>query len=355
MSVTNKTPLFDLHKQLGARMVEFAGYSMPLQYKNGIKAEHLHTRIAAGLFDVSHMGQIFISGSDSASALEHLIPVDLETLAIDQQKYGLLLNSEGGILDDLIITRRSSESFSLVVNAGRKQSDIEHLRQHLSKNIELEHQTDLALLALQGPAAHKVIESEIPNLDKLTFMHAMPANLFGYPCRVARCGYTGEDGFEISIEKQSARAVAEKLLEHAAVEPIGLGARDSLRLEAGLCLYGHDIDASTTAIEAGLKWSISKTRRPGEPKAGGYPGAEVIASQIESGPEKVRVGILIEGRAPAREGALILNVDTGEKSPAVASALLSSNQLQWAMSRPHTQRLVPKLLFKYDRRPLLRR
>jgi len=307
MSEAKKTPLFDLHQRLGARMVEFAGYSMPLQYKTGIKTEHLHTREAAGLFDVSHMGQILISGAESAAALERLIPIDLGTLAIDEQKYGLLLNPDGGILDDLIVTRRSTDSFSLVVNAGCKQADIEHLQQHLPENVKLEHHTNLALLALQGPAAHTVIESEISNLHQLTFMHAVSTELFGYPCRVSRCGYTGEDGFEISIEQQSATALAEKILQHPAVAPVGLGARDSLRLEAGLCLYGHDMDATTTAIEAGLKWSISKTRRPGESKAGGYLGADVIESQINSGAEKTRVGILIDGRAPAREGAVILD------------------------------------------------
>lgn len=319
MSNTLKTPLFDLHERLDGRMVEFAGYSMPVQYPTGIKTEHLHTRRAAGLFDVSHMGQLLVSGKDSAKALERLLPVDLETLAIDEQKYALLLNTDGGILDDLIITRRSGESFSIVVNAACKHTDIEYLSEHLPNTVKLEHQTDLALIALQGPSAHSVLEPHAPALSKLTFMQVADATLFGHPCRVSRSGYTGEDGFEISIENQNATDLVEKLLSQPDVLPIGLGARDSLRLEAGLCLYGHDMNTSTTPIEAALKWSISPTRRPGGSKAGGYMGADVIESQIETGTETTRVGVLIDGRAPAREGAVIVDVENGEKIGMVTS------------------------------------
>jgi len=260
MSDSLHTPLYNLHLEHGARMVDFAGYAMPVQYPDGIIKEHLHTRANAGLFDVSHMGQLIISGTNATEALEQLIPIDLESLEDNHQRYGLLLNEQGTILDDLIVTRKTADSFFVVVNAACKENDIKHLRQRLPESVTLEH-----------------------------------------------LGYTGEDGFEISVKAEQAEALAEQLLKNPLVKPISLGARDSLRLEAGLCLYGHDMDTTKTPIEAGLLWSISKSRRPDNSKAGGYPGADIIASQIEAGTESKRVGILIEGRAPAREGAQIID------------------------------------------------
>lgn len=318
-----KTPLYDLHLEAGGRMVEFAGYSMPVQYTDGIIKEHLHTRESAGLFDVSHMGQLLISGENAHQALEKLIPIELESLPINAQRYGLLLNERGGILDDLIVTRFSQDSFFIVVNAACKQQDIEHLRAKLPDTIQVEHLNDRALLAIQGPQAHALLQTHVENLDQWVFMHGQQCSLFGIECYVTRSGYTGEDGFEISVADKDADTLARKLLEDERLIPVGLGARDSLRLEAGLCLYGHDMDTDTSPIEAGLLWSISKSRRPGSEKAGGYPGADIVAGHILDGSDKKRVGISIDGRAPAREGSLIIDPQTGAEIGVITSGSFS--------------------------------
>lgn len=305
-----QTPLHDLHLELGGKMVGFAGYSMPVQYPEGIKQEHLHTRDNAGLFDVSHMGQLIIRGEGVATALEKLIPVDLEALAVNQQTYAVLTNAEGGIMDDLIVTRWSEHEYFLVVNAACKDQDIAHLKAHLD-GFEFEILSDRALLALQGPRAHEVIGALAPEVLSLIFMQGCHASLGGSDCYVTRSGYTGEDGFEISTAKQDAATVAKILLEFSPVKAIGLGARDSLRLEAGLCLYGHDMNPETSPIEAGLIWSISKSRRVDGTKAGGFLGSKAILEHIANGVLRKRVGFLVDGKAPVREGAEIIN-ENGE-------------------------------------------
>ena len=297
-----RTPLYPLHRSLGARMVPFAGYEMPVQYPAGILAEHLHTRAKVGLFDVSHMGQLRLAGADPAAALETLVPGDISGLGPLRMRYTLLLNNAGGILDDLMITRRGDELF-VVVNAATKDADFAHLRDHLGNAVTIERLDDRALLALQGPAAAAVLGRLTAGLPQLPFMTAAEVTLAGHPCLVTRSGYTGEDGFEISLSVADAPALAERLLAEAEVEPAGLGARDSLRLEAGLCLYGHDIDETTTPIEAGLAWTIGNRRR-GE---GGFPGASIILRQLADGAPRKRVGIRPDGRAPAREGTAILD------------------------------------------------
>lgn len=296
-----KTPLYDLHLKLGARMVPFAGYEMPVQYSAGIKTEHLHCRAQAGLFDVSHMGQLVVKGPWATAELEKIIPVDLEALQINQQSYGLFTNEQGGILDDLIITKWAEDCFFLVVNADCKKQDIAHLKSNLSDNTELSELADQALLALQGPKAAEVIADLWPEAASLKFMNGLTTR----DAYITRSGYTGEDGFEISCPADTASEVAEKLLSYGQVEAIGLGARDSLRLESGLCLYGHDMDAQSTPIEAGLGWSISKSRRSGGAKEGNFPGSEIILKQMNAGAARKRVGLDIEGRAPVREGAVI--------------------------------------------------
>ena len=297
-----RTPLYPLHRSLGARMVPFAGYEMPVHYPAGILAEHLHTRARAGLFDVSHMGQLRLAGGDPAAALETLVPGDIGGLRPMRMRYSLLLNDLGGILDDLMITRRGDGLF-VVVNAATKDADCVHLRDHLGGAVSLERLDDRALLALQGPAAAAVLGRFSAGIALMPFMTAAEVVLAGHPCLVTRSGYTGEDGFEISLSAADAPALAERLLAEAEVEPAGLGARDSLRLEAGLCLYGHDIDETTTPIEAGLAWTIGKSRR----EEGGFPGAAVILRQLAEGPARKRVGIRPDGRAPAREGTAILD------------------------------------------------
>jgi len=301
-----RTPLYPLHQLLGARMVEFAGYEMPVQYPTGIIAEHLHTRAQAGLFDVSHMGQLRLTGADPATALEALVPGDIGGLGPMRMRYTLLLNDQGGILDDLMATRLE-DGLLLVVNAATKDGDFAHLRAKLPNNIEIEQLDDRALLALQGPAAAAVLRRLAGGIEQLPFMTAIETNLEGrHRCLVTRSGYTGEDGFEISVPAEGAQALAERLLAETEVKPVGLGARDSLRLEAGLCLYGHDIDETTTPIEAGLAWTIGKRRRA----AGDFPGAAVILRQLAGGAVRKRIGIRPDGRAPAREGTPIS--DTGD-------------------------------------------
>jgi aminomethyltransferase len=300
-----RTPLHDLHVARGAKLVPFAGYEMPVQFDAGILAEHLHTRSKAGLFDVSHMGQVRLSGDGAARAFESLVPGDIEGLAPMKMRYTLFTNEAGGILDDLMVTNAGSHLF-VVVNASCKAQDIAHMRAHLApRGIAVEPLEDRALLALQGPAASEVIGRLAPELRTLKFMTATTATLDGAECFVTRSGYTGEDGYELSVPAARAAALAERLLAEKEVLPIGLGARDSLRLEAGLCLYGNDIDETTTVIEADLAWAFNKRRRA----EGGFPGAAVLQRQLEEGPPRKRVGILPEGRAPAREHTEITDAD----------------------------------------------
>ena len=299
----HRTPLHALHLSLGAKMVAFAGYDMPVQYPTGIMAEHLHTRAAAGLFDVSHMGQARLEG-DAAAALETLVPGDIKGLAPGRMRYTLFTNERGGILDDLMVTRRG-DGFFLVVNAGRKYEDFAHLERRLAGKARLTRLADRALLALQGPAAALVLERVAPGIAALGFMTGADVAVDGNPAFVTRSGYTGEDGFEISVPAARAEALARRLLREKEVLPVGLGARDSLRLEAGLCLYGHDIDETTTVVEADLAWAVQKRRRA----EGGFPGAAVIQREVASGARRKRVGIRPEGRAPAREGTEITAAD----------------------------------------------
>ncbi|CAN5213883.1 glycine cleavage system aminomethyltransferase GcvT [soil metagenome] len=320
-SSLHRTPLYDLHVELGARIVPFAGYEMPVQYPSGIMAEHNWTRQHAGLFDVSHMGQAFLAGPDhetTARAIEALVPGDVLGLASGHIRYSQLTNPNGGIIDDLMITRSQSPeddgTLGLVVNASRKDVDYAWLREHLPKSITLITADDRALLALQGPAAVSIMERHCPKAVALRFMTATSAEFDGMDCRVARSGYTGEDGFEISIKAANARALADALLAEAGVKPIGLGARDSLRLEAGLCLYGHDIDETTSPVEAGLVWSIGKRRR----SEGGFTGDLRVLKELANGPSRRRVGIKPDGRAPAREGTRI-NDATGSDIGVVTS------------------------------------
>ena len=301
----DKTPLHGLHVELGARMVAFAGYEMPVQYPLGILKEHLHTRKKAGLFDVSHMGQICLSGRKTARQLETLVPVSLTDLAVGQQRYALFTNESGGIMDDFMVTNTGDHLF-LVVNAACKDQDCAHLNDQLGDSCDVQPFQDRGLLALQGPSAAAVMKRLAPQSTKLVFMRAAPMDVDGIPCFVSRSGYTGEDGFEISVPAEETEKLARTLLTHNDVEPIGLGARDSLRLEAGLCLYGHDLDPKTTPVEASLKWVLSKKRRSGRRK-GGYPGAEVILDQLANGTTRKRVGILPEGKAPIREGTKLVD------------------------------------------------
>lgn len=301
------TPLDKLHRELGARMVPFAGYDMPVQYSDGIIAEHRQTREQAGLFDVSHMGQFVLSGPDITRTLEALVPVDLEALGEHRQTYALLTNAEGGVRDDLIITRWGAEEFFLVVNASCKQDDRAWIESQLSDGQSLRELEDQGLLALQGPRAREVLGALLPETAALVFLQGAHCELDGMPLYITCSGYTGEDGYEISVAKEHAEALARKLLAHTAVAAVGLGARDSLRLESGLCLYGHELSPTISPIEAKLNWSISKSRRPGGEKAGGYPGADRIALELSEGTSRSRVGIRVVGKRPVREGQSVLN------------------------------------------------
>jgi len=299
-----QTPLTALHKELGGKMVEFAGYEMPVQFPLGVMKEHLHTRTKAGLFDVSHMGQVVIRHPEGygavARAMEALVPVNLLGLGEKRQRYGLFTNDAGGIEDDLMLAHRGDEMF-VVVNAACKAADIAHMRAQLD-GCEVEEVTDRALLALQGPAAEAVLEPVAPGCEIMKFMDiGLFSSDYGV-LWISRSGYTGEDGYEISVEVDHAEALARKLLAHEDVEPIGLGARDSLRLEAGLCLYGNDIDSSTSPVEAGLSWAIQKVRRVDGERAGGFPGAARILAELSDGVSRCRVGLSPEGRAPMRSG-----------------------------------------------------
>ncbi|MFT8933068.1 MAG: glycine cleavage system aminomethyltransferase GcvT [Acetobacter syzygii] len=300
------TPLYTLHQDFGGKMVPFAGYAMPLQYADGIMAEHRHVREQVGLFDVSHMGQVRIrarSGSveDAARALERLVPADIVALKPGRQRYTQFTNASGGILDDLMVIAQE-DCLLLVVNAACKQADLAHMQDNLADCL-VEPLEDRALLALQGPLAQDVLSSFDGDATSMRFMDVCMLEIDGARCLVSRSGYTGEDGYEISLSAKDADRVARQLLQHQQVRLIGLGARDSLRLEAGLCLYGADIDQTTTPVEAALEWSIQKSRRAGGVRAGGFPGADIILEQLEKGVTRRRVGLLPEGRAPVRHGA----------------------------------------------------
>ena len=305
-----RTPLYDLHVELGGKMVPFAGYEMPVQYPMGILTEHQHTRSGAGLFDVSHMGQIRLRGESFqqvASALERLCPADFQSLAPGQQRYSFFTNNAAGILDDLMVTRAGKgddkDHLIMVVNASCKDQDLSHLQANLNNRCEVEPTFDRALMALQGPRAGAVMQKIAPDSAAMKFMTGRPLNVGGMQCFVTRSGYTGEDGFEISVPGGEADNLARKLLGDMEVKPIGLGARDSLRLEAGLCLYGNDITETTTPVEAALTWAIQKRRR----EQGGFPGAGIVQRQLAEGPPRKRVGILPDGKAPARAHTEIAN------------------------------------------------
>ncbi|POO57411.1 glycine cleavage system aminomethyltransferase GcvT [Agrobacterium rosae] len=298
------TPLHSLHVSLGARMVPFAGYDMPVQYPAGVMKEHLHTRTSAGLFDVSHMGQVLVKAKsgkveDAALALEKLVPVDILGLKEGRQRYGFFTDENGGILDDLMITNRGDHLF-VVVNAACKDADLAHMKAHLSDSCDITLLEDRALIALQGPRAEAVLAELWAGVSAMKFMDVREIPLLDVPCIVSRSGYSGEDGFEISIPSDKAEFIAKALLEHPDCEAIGLGARDSLRLEAGLCLYGNDIDTTTSPIEASLEWAIQKARRTGGDREGGFPGAERILGELAEGTARRRVGLKPEGKAPVR-------------------------------------------------------
>lgn len=311
-----KTPLYDLHRSLSAKMVPFAGYEMPVQYPSGVMSEHLHTRKAAGIFDVSHMGQVIIRAKDgrydsAALALETIIPMNILGLKENRQRYAFFTNNIGGIMDDLMVANRGDHLF-LVVNAACKDQDIAHLRTHLSDSCHIETIQDRALIAIQGPKAEAAVATLSRDVIKMKFMDVATITLAGVKCWISRSGYTGEDGYEISIPADQANNITSLLLKINNVKAIGLGARDSLRLEAGLCLYGNDIDTKTTPIEAGLIWAIQKTRRTDGDRAGGFPGADIILRQIENGVAKKRVGISPKGRAPMRAGTKLFVNETSD-------------------------------------------
>ena len=317
-----QTPLNALHIELGARMVPFAGYSMPVQYPAGLMAEHLHTRTAAGLFDVSHMGQLRLVGPDAAAAFESLMPVDVIGLGVNKQRYGLLLNDEGGIIDDLMFVNRGDDIF-VIVNGACKVGDIAHIQARIGQRCQVIPMPERALLALQGPQAVTALQRLLPGVEKLVFMTGAAHQWNGASLYVTRSGYTGEDGFEISVPAEHAEALARALLAQPEVQPIGLGARNSLRLEAGLCLYGNDIDTTTTPVEAALNWAMQKVRRTGGARAGGFPGAGKILAQLDGTqpPQRLRVGLIAKERVPVREHVELQNA-AGERIGEVTSGLL---------------------------------
>jgi aminomethyltransferase len=339
-----QTPLHALHVARGGKMVPFAGYDMPVQYATGVLKEHLHTRAKAGLFDVSHMGQIALrpkSGrvEDAALALERLVPQDILAVAPGRQRYAQFTNEAGGILDDLMVANLSDHLF-LVVNAACKTKDEAHLRQHLSDICIIEPLPDRALIALQGPKAEFVLTGFDANISAMRFMDSAPRRLGGLDCFVSRSGYTGEDGFEISMPADAAEGFAQELLADENVLPIGLGARDSLRLEAGLCLYGHDLDTSTTPVEGALEWSIQKSRRTAGARVGGFLGADVILAQFEQGALRRRVGLKPEGRAPVREGAALFADATSSQS----IGIVTSGGFGPSLNAPVTMGYLPQAL-----------
>jgi aminomethyltransferase len=305
-TAVKQTVLHALHQELGGKIVPFAGYALPVQYPAGIMAEHKQAREAAALFDVSHMGQLRLSGADRVAALEALVPADIAGLAVGRQRYGFFTNDDGGILDDLMVSNQGDWLF-LVVNAACKEADIAHLRKGLKGDVSLTELTDRALVALQGPKAAAVLARLAPGAETFRFMDCKPLAIDGIACLASRSGYTGEDGYEISVPAAQAEQLARRLLAEPEVAPAGLGARDSLRLEAGLCLYGHDLDEGTTPVEADLVWAMQKRRR----QEGGFPGAAVVQRQLAEGPSRRRVGLRPDGRAPVREGTVLTN-DQGE-------------------------------------------
>ena len=311
-----KTPLNGLHREFGAKLTEFAGYEMPVQYRLGILGEHQHTRKKAGLFDVSHMGQVILSGQsyeETALALEKVLPMDVLGLEIGRQRYGFLTNDDGGILDDLMFSNRGDHIF-VVLNAACKDSDIKYLRSLLEPNISIKEIESRALIALQGPASEAVLGKYHPQIKNMKFMDVETLTIDGAECWISRSGYTGEDGFEISIPAEAAEPITRSILSNQNVEFIGLGARDSLRLEAGLCLYGHDIDQATTPVEASLTWAIQKARRSNGSRASGFIGSEIILKQLAGGTNKKRVGLLPQTRAPMREGVEIFATETSKEA-----------------------------------------
>ena len=317
------TPLNALHVELGARMVPFAGYSMPVQYPAGLMAEHQHTRRAAGLFDVSHMGQLRLVGDDAAAAFETLMPVDVIDLPVGKQRYGLLLNDDGGVIDDLMFFNRGQGEIFVIVNGACKVADLAHIQQHIGHRCKVVPMPDHALLALQGPQAATVLARLAPGVAQLVFMTGGDFALAGCDCFVTRSGYTGEDGFEISVPAEQAETLARALLAQPEVKPIGLGARNSLRLEAGLCLYGNDMDTTTTPPEAALNWAIQKVRRTGGARAGGFPGADKVLAQIDD-PARLtrkRVGLVALERIPVREHTQLQSTE-GRTVGEVTSGLL---------------------------------
>jgi aminomethyltransferase len=332
---TQKLPLDGWHRNRGARMVPFAGYEMPIQYE-GIIAEHLWTRSSAGLFDVSHMGQLLVSGDGVERALEALLPSDITGLGEARMRYSLLLAENGGILDDLMVTRRP-DGFYLVVNGATKADDIAHLHEQLPDTITLNHMDEQALLALQGPKAVDALRRVAPGVEQLTFMTAGVFDIGGVPAWISRSGYTGEDGFEISIPAEAAPQIATLLADQPEVKPVGLGARDSLRLEAGLPLYGHDLDPETTPIEASLGFAISRRRRD----EGGFPGNERIIAEHEQGAVRQRVGLFVEGRQPVREGAAVLNAEGSEVGRVTSGGFSPTLERPIAMAYVPTSATAP--------------
>lgn len=328
-----KTPLHDLHVELGARMVPFAGYSMPVQYPAGLMAEHKHTRDVAGLFDISHMGQLRLVGPDAAAAFETLMPVDVIDLAPGKQRYGLLLNDEGGILDDLMFFNEGHGSIFVIVNGACKVADLAHIQQKIGARCDVQPMPDHALLALQGPQAAAALARLSPGIERFVFMTGGAVQIGGIPAFATRSGYTGEDGFEISVAGKDADALARLLLAQPEVKPIGLGARNSLRLEAGLCLYGNDIDTTTTPVEASLNWAIQKVRRTGGAREGGFPGAAKVLAQLAAATagaagrtdhdtlKRKRVGLVALERIPVRDGTLLQSFE-GQDIGIVTSGLL---------------------------------
>jgi aminomethyltransferase len=316
------TPLHALHLELGARLVPFAGYAMPVQYPTGLMAEHIHTRTAAGLFDVSHMGQLRLTGADAAAALETLIPVDVIGLAPGKQRYGLLLNEDGGIIDDLMFFNRGDDIF-VIVNGACKAGDIAHIQAQIGSRCDVIPMPEMALLALQGPQAVTALARLAPGVAQLVFMTGGRFIVAGCDCFITRSGYTGEDGFEISVPAEQADTLARALLAQPEVLPIGLGARNSLRLEAGLCLYGNDLDHTTTPIEASLNWAIQKVRRSGGERAGGFPGAAKVLAQLDTPASltRKRVGLVALERVPVREHTELHNGE-GRRIGEVTSGLL---------------------------------
>ncbi|MEO7241458.1 MAG: glycine cleavage system aminomethyltransferase GcvT [Variovorax sp.] len=330
--ILQHTPLHALHVELGARMVPFAGYSMPVQYPTGLMAEHRHTRAAAGLFDISHMGQLRLVGSAAAAAFESLMPVDVIDLPVGKQRYGLLLNEGGGILEDLMLFKEATDRLFVIVNGAYKAADLAHITSMLGSRCEIEPLPERALLALQGPQAAATLEALSPGISRFVFMTGGPVVIGGIDSFVTRSGYTGEDGFEISVAAKDAQALARLLLAQPGVLPIGLGARNSLRLEAGLCLYGHDIDATTTPVEASLTWAVQKVRRTGGARAGGFPGADKVLKQLAVATSALpsidhtvltrkRVGLVALERVPVRDGSLLQSFE-GHDIGSVTSGLL---------------------------------